>query len=115
MHEISIVQSLLARVDAEAQRHGARAVARIRLRVGEASGVEPSLLRSAFELCRDGGVAATAELELVAEPVAWRCSRCEQPIEAGTRLTCASCGAPARLVAGDALLLERLEMDVEDG
>jgi hydrogenase nickel incorporation protein HypA/HybF len=113
MHEVSLVQSLLARVASEAVRHGARSVAKIHLRVGELSGVEPALLASAFELCRDG-VAAAAELVLTREPAEWRCGRCGDGLPPGARLCCASCGGVVRLVGGDALLLERLEMEVAE-
>ena len=43
MHEYSIVQALLDRVAAEARSHGAVAVHRIRVQIGEASGVESDL------------------------------------------------------------------------
>ena len=50
MHEYSIVQALMAQVDEQARAHGAAAVHRVSLRIGELSGIEPDLLRSAFEM-----------------------------------------------------------------
>ena len=50
MHEYSIVAALLDRVDREARAHGAERVQRLHLRIGELSGVEVELLRTAW--CR---------------------------------------------------------------
>lgn len=113
MHEVSIVQSLLARVAVETERYQARAVVHIHVKLGELAGVDPTLLASAFDLCR-AGVAADAELVVTSEPALWRCGRCGVDLERGARLTCPTCGGFARLVAGDSLLLERIEMDVPE-
>ena len=112
MHEYSLVSALIDRVETEARSHGALAVARVRLRVGELAGVEPDLLRTAFEMARAGTVCAGAELELVAVGARWACRGCGRQIPAGERLACSICGEPARLVEGDELILERLEMEV---
>jgi hydrogenase nickel incorporation protein HypA/HybF len=47
MHEYSIVGSLMQRVEAEARQRGATSVGRIRIALGELSGVDPELLASA--------------------------------------------------------------------
>ncbi len=71
MHEYSIVQSLLDRVDQIAAEYpapgkGGARVERLWLKIGELSGVEVPLLRSAFDLCRPQcPVCATAELEVL--------------------------------------------------
>ncbi len=112
MREDSLVSALLDRVEREAREHQAVAVARVRLRVGDLAGVEPDLLRTAFEMARAGTVCAGAELELVAVPARWACRGCAAPIAAGERLACPACGEPAKLVEGDELILDRLEMEV---
>jgi Zn finger protein HypA/HybF involved in hydrogenase expression len=42
----------------------------------------------------------------------WRCPVCGGQIERGSMLQCAPCGVPARLVQGDEILLDRIEMEV---
>jgi hydrogenase nickel incorporation protein HypA/HybF len=111
MHEYSLVQALLARVEATADAHGATTVHRIRLRIGELSGVESELFGYAFEMARRGTKSAAAELEVVPVKARWVCPQCDQPIEAGAVLRCQECQVPARLVEGDELLLEQIEMD----
>lgn len=112
MHEYSIVRALLDRVEQEARAHGADTVVRIRLAIGALSGVEAPLLASAFELARIGTCAEGAELEMRTVDPRWVCRDCERAIPAGDALRCGACGAPARLAAGDELILERLEMEV---
>jgi hydrogenase nickel incorporation protein HypA/HybF len=112
MHEYSIASELLERVEVEVRRHERAEVLGIRVRVGEVSGVDLELLRSAWSLAREGTPCARAELELAAEPVRWSCPSCACAIEPGAALRCPRCGVPARLASGDALVLERIEMEV---
>jgi len=112
MHEYSIVSALLDRIEAEARSRGASSVASIRVAIGVQAGLDPDLLRSAFELARAGTPCAEATLELRAIAAEWRCRACggELPL-AGPR-RCPACGSPGRLVAGDEIVLERLELEV---
>jgi hydrogenase nickel incorporation protein HypA/HybF len=112
MHEYGIVQTLLQRVEEESRRRGATAVHRIRLRLGELSGVETELLREAYRVFRQRGVCSAAELDIVSSEASWECARCGRPVAAGGRLWCIDCEAPARLVSGDEIVLERIEMEV---
>ena len=112
MHEYSIVQALLAQVEAEARRREASAIHRLQVSIGQLSGVEVDLLRTAYEVFREGTPCEGAPLSIVTVPARWACSRCEGPIAAGTLLRCPECGAPARLAAGDEIVLERIEMEV---
>jgi hydrogenase nickel incorporation protein HypA/HybF len=114
VHEYSIASALLDRVEAELGRHARAEVLRVRVRVGDLSGVDGELLRSAWSLAREGTACARAELELAGESVCWVCPRCQAPIAAGAALCCPRCAVPARLAAGDALVLERIEMEVDD-
>ncbi len=112
MHEYSIVAALLARVEAEAKSRQAIAVHKLRVQVGELSGVEPELLASAYELFRERSVCAAAELEVVPVPARWECPECGGEIASGAVLRCPACAAPARLSGGGEILLEQIEMEV---
>jgi hydrogenase nickel incorporation protein HypA/HybF len=114
MHEYSIVQALLGRVEAEAAARGATAVHRLRLKIGEMSGVETPLLRTAYETFTERSICAGAELEIVPVAVSWGCSSCGSELPAGIALRCGDCGGPAKLTAGDEIVLERIEMEVPD-
>jgi len=114
MHEYSIVQALLERVEAEAAEHRAAAVHRLHIRIGEASGVEIELLRTAYGVFRDRTLCQNADLSIVPVPALWECPRCLAPIPRGAILRCSGCAVPARLAAGDEIVLDRIEMEVAD-
>ena len=113
MHEYSIVQALLERVESEARARGASAVHGLSIRIGELSGVEKELLLSAYELVRETSpLAAGATLAIDYVPARWACRGCERGLERGALLRCPDCGQPARLVEGDEILLDCIELEV---
>jgi len=111
VHEYSLVSALVQRAEAEARARHATAVTRLRVRIGSLAGVEPELLASAFTLCREGLLEGAA-LEIERVEANWACPRCATAVPAGAALRCTECGLPARLVSGDELLLEQIEMEV---
>ncbi len=111
MHEYSLVRAMVDRVLQEARARNASAVSRLAVRIGAMSGVEPELFASAFTLCREG-ILAGAELELRHSEALWACPACASAIPAGAVLRCPSCDVPARLLSGDEILLEQIEMEV---
>jgi hydrogenase nickel incorporation protein HypA/HybF len=112
MHEYSIVQALLDQVAERARAHGATAVRRVSVKIGALSGVEPELLATAYDAFRARSICESAPLIIEQVPARWRCPRCSRDVSMGGPLRCAACGAPARLVAGDEILLERIELEV---
>jgi len=82
MHEYSIVQAMFEQIDRVALTHGAQAVRRIRVQIGEYAGVDPALFRSAYEVYRIGTPCADAVLQIDQVP------------------------------AGDDLILEQVELEV---
>jgi hydrogenase nickel incorporation protein HypA/HybF len=114
MHEYSIVQALLRRVEESIRAYEVTAVRGLRLRIGALSGVDGSLLRIAYELCAPGTCCDGAALDIEDVPVCWRCPRCGQEPPAGQRLVCPGCGGPVRLAAGDEIVLEKIDLEVND-
>ena len=112
MHEYSIVQALVERVAAEAQARQATSVQRLSIRIGELSGVEPELLTTAYETFRERTICEGAVLDLQVVAARWECPACGLVIGRGDVLTCPACVLPARLVQGDEIMLDRIEMEV---
>ena len=83
MHEYSIVQAMFDQIERIASSHGAHAVRRIRVTIGEYAGVEPALFQSAYEVFRVGTPCADAVLLI------------------------------DRVPAGDELILEQVELEVQ--
>jgi len=111
MHEYSIVQALLDRVEAEARARGATRVHRLSVSIGELSGVETSLLATAFSLARERTICDLAEIDIQQVGARYCCRACGADVPRGGPLRCA-CGGEARLASGDEILLERIEMEV---
>ena len=112
MHEYSVVQALVEQVEAQMRQRGATRVHRLRVKLGELSGVDPELFRTAYETFREGTVCAAAPLELATVEARWVCRRCERPIPKGGPLQCGACGAPGRLAEGEEILLDQMDLEV---
>lgn len=112
MHEYSIVQALVDTVEREAHARRATAIHRLSVRIGSLAGVEAGLLASAYEICRTGTLCEGAELEIESVPARWTCPECGQERAPGEVLHCPVCRIPARLVSGDEIILDRIEMEV---
>jgi len=112
MHEYSIVASFIDRARREAAARRARRVHRLHIKLGELSGVEPEMLRAAYDTFRRRTVCDQADLAIEAVAAEWDCPSCHQKIARGAGVRCASCGGPARLAHGGEIVLDRIEMDV---
>jgi hydrogenase nickel incorporation protein HypA/HybF len=112
VHELSICQGLMRQVQKLAVENGAKAVEKIRLRVGGLSGVEPPLLERAFEIARAGTLAADAELEIEDGPIVVTCQDCGgRSVVPVNRLVCPYCGEwRVNVIEGEELMLLSLEM-----
>lgn len=115
MHEWSLVQALLDRVEDEARSRSAVRVSRLEIRLGELSGVDADLFAKAFETFREGTLCAGAALDVKRVAARWACPACGRVFVPGALLDCAACDVPAKLVEGGDLFLDRVEMEVEDG
>jgi hydrogenase nickel incorporation protein HypA/HybF len=113
MHEYSLVEALIRRVEEEARRRQAVAVHGLSVRIGELAGVEPDLFQTAYDTFRAGTLCEKATLTLRRVPAGWTCPSCRQAIPRGAALRCAACGQPARLDEGsDALTLDAIDLEV---
>jgi len=113
MHEYSLVEALVRRVEEEARRRGATTIHRLRVTLGELSGVDPDLFRSAYETFRDGTLCQAAALEIATCEASWSCPTCGTGVARGAVLRCPRCATPCRISErADALLLESIEMEV---
>ena len=112
MHEYSLVQAMVDRVEREARARRATGVHRLCVRVGEMSGVDVGLFTTAYETFKERTICEGAALEVKVVPVQWLCGSCRTPIETGMPLVCAACGEAATLSGGDEIVLDRIELEV---
>lgn len=113
MHELGIAASVLQEAQQEAQRHPGTRLRKVKVRVGELSGVNPEALSFSFEvLVRDAGL-EPVELEIESCHRRQRCPACQQTFTvAGYDLRCPGCGTEeTEFTGGDELELASLEME----
>ena len=112
MHEVSLVRSLLRQAAEIAAQQGETMIEEIRIEIGPLAGVEPLLVRSAFEqLVTETAAAGTtyAGARLVVDdvPLQMLCRACrEEFLLEGFRCECPGCGSRAvQVLRGDELQL----------
>ncbi len=117
MHELSLVASIFEILEEQARSHGDARVTAVVLKVGILAGAVPDLLASAFETYKKGTRAETARLEIVAVPVKLRCPDCGgSTVREDTDFSCAACGSRrVEIVEGRELVVEKIELETEDG
>ncbi|MEZ5841742.1 MAG: hydrogenase maturation nickel metallochaperone HypA [Hyphomicrobiales bacterium] len=113
MHEMSLAESMVEIIEAEAARQRFGRVKTVVLELGALGHVDPHAMTFCFAAVTRGTVAEGARLEIVAMPgTAW-CMDCAKPVEVATRLdACPLCGGQALQVTGGTELRLR-ELEVE--
>jgi hydrogenase nickel incorporation protein HypA/HybF len=113
MHEYSLVEALITRVEAEVRKRGALKVHGLSVRIGELAGVDAGLFQTAYDTFRAGTVCAEAPLAIKQVAASWSCPACRTAIPRGAPLRCDGCAEPARLDdGGDALTLDGIDLEV---
>ncbi len=113
MHEFSVARSLLDLVGRIAEEKSVRSVKRVVVRIGVLSGIEPHLLRSAFELLKRRTVAEGSELVIEEEKLRVVCHDCGETSEKeDLTVECPLCGSlSTEVVSGEGMLLKSLEVN----
>jgi hydrogenase nickel incorporation protein HypA/HybF len=112
MHEYSLAQAMMDKVEQEARAHHAVAVHSLQVRIGRQCGVEADLFATAYEMLRPGTLCENAELIITREEGRWLCDACGRELPPASVLACPECSWPARLAEGGDLILERIELEV---
>jgi hydrogenase nickel incorporation protein HypA/HybF len=119
MHELSVTRSLLDQALAEAEKHGAKRISRIRLLLGESGGVVPDCVQFYFDEMKKGTAAADAELEFKRVPLRIRCPKCGKEWGLSPHGDCTQgpfaemckCNAGGEVISGQELVIESIDVD----
>ncbi len=113
MHEVSLIESVVALVEDERRKQDFSRVRSIRLRLGALGHAEPEALRFCFDAVTRGTVADGARLDIDIVPGEGWCSGCSRIVALAERFgACPICGgAPVRMTAGDELRVSEMEVE----
>ncbi len=112
MHEYSIVSSLIDECESHATANGATRITRVAIKVGVLSGVEPDLLKTAFDTFKQEGICRDATLEMTIQPLVISCLECGMESEPdGRNVVCPQCKAFTPVLDGEDLMLMQLELE----
>lgn len=113
MHELALAQSILEIGEEEARKRPTAGIRRIRVRLGEFTGVVPEALEFSFQVAKQGTLAENAELEIERVPLQARCPAC-----GGTAwptmdlcLICPACSVPVEIISGREMQVEYVDLD----
>ena len=113
MHELSLIESVVALVEDERRKQDFSRVRVIRLRLGALGHAEPEALRFCFDAVTSGTIADGARLEIEMVPGEGWCAGCRRTVPLDERFAaCPICGnAGVRMTAGDELRVAEMEVE----
>jgi hydrogenase nickel incorporation protein HypA/HybF len=113
MHEMSLIESVVALVEDERRKQAFSRVRMIRLAVGVLGHAEPAALHFCFDVVTRGTIADGARLEIERVLGEGWCSSCRQTVSLQQRFAaCPACGdAQVTMTAGGELRLSELEVE----
>ncbi len=118
MHEMGIACDIYRTCREAVREHGPGRIDRVRVRVGELTGVEPELVAFAWQAVTAGGPDAGSSLDVEWRPADQRCPACGEvkarPEATWLRL-CPDCGRPLEVRGGTELEVVDLTFVTDDG
>jgi len=112
MHEYSIVQSLLDSCEEHARQNDATKVSKVVIKIGVMSGVEPELLKTAFDTFKEQTMCEDSEFIMNIQKVVIRCKSCtkESTLEK-LEYSCPLCKSiDLEIIDGEDMFLMQLEL-----
>jgi len=113
MHEYSIVQSLLESCEQHAKENEAEEVTKVVVKIGVLSGVEPDLLKTAFDTFKEKTICNDAIFEMNIQKITIKCEECGKiSILEKNEFQCPKCeSVNIKVTDGEDMFLMSLEMN----
>jgi len=113
MHEYSIVQSLLDQCEQNAKDNNATKVSKVVVKIGVMSGVEPDLLKTAFETFKEGTMCENCEYIQNIQKIKIKCLDCNTTSELEkNEYACPACkSVELDVIDGEDMFLMQLELE----
>ncbi len=113
MHEYSIVQSLIDSCEEHAKANEASKITKVVVKIGVMSGVEPDLLKTAFDTFKEATICENAQFIMNIQKVKISCNNCqsENELEKNEYL-CPKCqSSNINIIDGEDMFLMSLELE----
>jgi len=113
MHEYSIVQSLIESCEEHASSNDASKVTKVVVKIGVMSGVEPHLLKEAFDIFKEDSICDGCEFVMNIQKVKIECRECHITSELDkNECLCPKCkSTDIKIIDGEDMFLMQLELE----
>ncbi len=113
MHEMSIVQGLIAIVKEEMDKSGATRLRSVMVKIGEMSGILPDALKTCFEIATSGNEMDGAELNMDIAPLMGYCRKCNKEFKViEYNFSCVEChSSNIDIISGREMNIVEIEVD----
>jgi hydrogenase nickel incorporation protein HypA/HybF len=117
MHELPLVQSIIAKASQHAREHGAGKVKAISLVVGEGSGYVPESIQMYFDIISFNTSCEGAEIKVTRIKPLMKCDSCGKLFERRPfSFECPDCGSPGSPTdVGSELYIDYIEIETDKG
>ncbi|MEA1983981.1 MAG: hydrogenase maturation nickel metallochaperone HypA [Campylobacterota bacterium] len=113
MHEYSVVQALMEKIEGIAQENEATKVTKVVTKIGVMSGIEAHLLELAFNTFKEETICDEAEFVMTLQQLTIECNECGETSELEKiHYCCPKCDSTdIKVVDGEEMFLMSLEME----
>jgi hydrogenase nickel incorporation protein HypA/HybF len=119
MHEFSITAQIIKVALKEAEKHHAKRINKIKLKVGVVSAIVPNCVEFYFNELKKDTIAADAKLEWELVPLIIRCPRCKTEIvfdiennkKINSQLLSCDCNQGVELVQGNDIFIDYIDVE----
>lgn len=112
MHELSVTQSILDIALAEAQKHQAQRITRIKLKLGRLTQVVPDCVQFYLDMLGKGTIAEGVQLDVETVPLVVQCKKCGTIAHLEEYdFICAECSGPTDIISGRELYIDSIEVE----
>lgn len=116
MHELSITQSILDQALAEAQKHKAKKVKKIKLQIGEGTAIVPDCVQFYFNTLKTNTIAKDSILDFEIIPIRLRCPKCKKEYRIDSRQESSldkicDCKKGVEIISGQEMIIEYIDVE----
>lgn len=119
MHELGITQSIFNQALAEAEKHKAKRIKKIKLQVGEGAAIVPDCVQFYYDTLKKGTIAEQSMLEFEIVPIKLRCPQChidvQMPQESDINSTAyqmpCDCHKGVEIISGNDMIIEYIDIE----